>query len=119
MGKFLEEIESLKPLAESRGFDIGPQNVNGEVSVLLTRTQALVDRKYFVFETVCGARAFVLQQPGIPRHKVRVTYADSNKVTLEVYARKTHEAMSQAADAGARRRPGSRLKALEIIPWES
>jgi len=111
VSKPLDEVA----LADSRGFEIGVQNVNGVVGFLLTRTIALVDRKYYGFETMVEAIAFLKEQAEVPHFRVKVTYGDGAAEVVELYAWKTRDAMVQVADAASRRRPNYRLKSLEIL----
>lgn len=115
MGKFLDAVDDLKPLAESRGFKVGPQSINGEITVLLTRTLARTEQTYICFPSVFDTKDFLERQPEIPKHKVLVTYGDGSGHVLDIRAWRTHEAMSLAADAAAHRRPASKLKLLAIV----
>jgi hypothetical protein len=114
MGAVTDAIEKLKPLADSRGFEIGLVSVDGDTSILVTRIRGKGSR-YFGFCTTIQAALFLKEEPELPRFKVRATFATGDQVELEYHDSNTPAVLVRAARDAAQTRPGYRIKSLEVL----
>lgn len=111
----IDEINKATPLAESRGFEIGPQNVNGDVRVLLERKGGLGKNRYYGFSTTPEAAAFLRAQPELPHFDILATFGDGTSKILRVYEKNSFEATAAAAKLAKEFGRDYRLKGLEIL----
>lgn len=115
-----EEIDSLKPLAESRGYGVSTNLFRGEQSAALEKQVGeKVGRTYYC-KDLDKATAFLGQQPELPRFKVRATYTNGEVELFDFFEIDRRAAMIRgAADAeimaGLRAEPPWTLKSLEIL----
>ncbi|HXS24446.1 MAG TPA: hypothetical protein VN719_09465 [Gemmatimonadales bacterium] len=91
------DIQSLKPLAIPRGFDVVAQTFGDHTNISLKdlRVPELASRG--MFATAEAARKFLADQPVQPRFRAQMTYTNGRVNVGDVYAADRHQAFVRVA----------------------